>query len=176
MKILIADDDKQFRERLARALRNRGHEVADVENGLLALEHARIHEIDAAILDLRMPEMEGLACLSQLILLAPNAAIIILTGYGSIATAMEAVRLGAKDYLTKPTDVARILEILQRDDSQQSSENRADPEPPSLERVEWEHIQRILSDCDGNISAAARLLGMHRRSLQRKLQKYPPTR
>jgi two-component system response regulator RegA len=111
-----------------------------------------------------------------LIVLAPNTAIIILTGYGSIATAMEAVRLGAKDYLTKPTDVARILEIIQRDDTQQSSENRADPEPPSLERVEWEHIQRILSDCDGNISAAARLLGMHRRSLQRKLQKYPPTR
>jgi two-component system response regulator RegA len=123
-----------------------------------------------------MPEMEGLACLAKLILLAPKAAIIILTGYGSIATAMEAVRLGAKDYLTKPTDVARILEILQRDDILDGGEIRADPEPPTLERVEWEHIQRILTDCDGNISEAARLLGMHRRSLQRKLQKYPPTR
>jgi two-component system response regulator RegA len=176
MHILIADDDQQFRERLARALRCRGHEVGDVENGLLALEYAKSHPIDAAILDLRMPKMEGLACLAKLILLAPKAAIIILTGYGSIATAMEAVRLGAKDYLTKPTDVARILEILQRDDILDGGEIRADPEPPTLERVEWEHIQRILTDCDGNISEAARLLGMHRRSLQRKLQKYPPTR
>jgi two-component system, response regulator RegA len=175
MKILIADDDNVFRERLAKAIAKRGHEMRTAENGAIAIEQAKNFSFDAAILDLKMPEMEGLACLKKLLFIHPTAKIIILTGYGSIATAMEAVRFGAWDYLTKPTDVEQILASLNRED-QLSEQKLPETDPPSLERVEWEHIQRVLSDSSGNISEAARLLGMHRRSLQRKLQKYPPPR
>ena len=100
--------------------------------------------------------------------------ILIHTGYGSIATAMEAIRLGAVDYLIKPTDVDALLASLV--DQAHSPGEELELSAPSLERVEWEHIQRVMADCDGNISEAARVLGLHRRSLQRKLQKYPPQR
>lgn len=178
--LLIADDDSQFRDRLARALRQRGFSVTTASTGHEAVAIAQDMELDAALLDLRMPALEGLPCLAKLLELHPHARIIILTGYGSIATAMEAVRLGAYDYLTKPTDMDRILEVLLKDSDQSDSNTMtaatSSNEPPSLERVEWEHIQRVLHDCQGNISEAARLLGLHRRSLQRKLQKYPPQR
>lgn len=174
MKILLADDDSVFRPRLAQALVKRHHDVMQACNGVEALELVKREDFDAAILDLKMPQMNGLETLREIMNLRAGMPVMILTGYGSIPTAMEAVRLGARDYLIKPTDVDQIIAILQRDDDAGCDE--ATFESPSLERVEWEHIQRVLSDCGGNISEAARVLGLHRRSLQRKLQKYPPQR
>lgn len=103
-------------------------------------------------------------------------AIIVLTGYGSIATALSAVRLGADDFLTKPADADQLMAAYEKMESDTISSQQIAPEPsiPTLGRVQWEHIQRVLGDCNGNISQAARLLGVHRRSLQRKLSKYPP--
>jgi two-component system response regulator RegA len=102
--------------------------------------------------------------------------IVVLTGYGSIATALEATRRGAVDYLTKPADADQILAAFEKSGQRPEAKNNAADagSAPSLARVEWEHIQRILTDCGGNISRAARVLGIHRRSLQRKLSKYPP--
>jgi two-component system response regulator RegA len=101
---------------------------------------------------------------------------VVLTSFGSIATAMEAVRWGARDYLTKPADAEQILAALRGERLIQSNSKEVPPETPSLDRVEWEHIQRVLTDCDGNVSQAARWLGIDRRTLQRKLGKYPPIR
>jgi two-component system response regulator RegA len=128
------------------------------------------------LLDLRMPEVSGLAVIPDLRRLLPEARIVILTGFGSIATAVEAVRRGATDYLTKPVDVDRILAAFRGAADQRPGDDVGRADPPSLDRVEWEHIQRVLAECDGNISRAARALGMHRRSLQRKLNRYAPRR
>ncbi len=170
MKILVVDDDEIFRERLVFSLQKRGHELRH-DDGAHVLEVARDFLPEAAVLDLKMPEENGLSFIPRLRLLLPELRIVILTGYGSIATAMEAVRLGASDYLTKPVDAGLIEAAL--------SGNKPSPvdiSTPSLDRVEWEHLQRILSDCSNNISQAARVLGIDRRSLQRKLAKYPPLR
>ena len=139
-----------------------------------------IPEPARAIVDLRMPGKSGLELISALMEIDEEIQILVLTGYGSIATAVEAVRRGAIDYLSKPVDTEQILAVFERD----SAATPATPAPgsaadvaeakPSLARVEWEHIQRVLSDCGGNISEAARQLGIHRRSLQRKLSKLPP--
>ncbi len=173
MKILLADDDQAYRERLARALSRRGHEVLQAHDGDHALFVAADPDIDAAILDLKMPGKNGMEVLRAMIKGRPSLRILIHTGYGSIASAMEAVRLGATDYLIKPTDADALLAALQREGT---TNPLPEPETPSLERVEWEHIQRVIADCQGNISEAARVLGLHRRSLQRKLQKFPPPR
>jgi two-component system response regulator RegA len=127
------------------------------------------------LVDLRMPGMSGLDVVRELHAIDPTTRIVVLTGYGSIATALDAVRLGAVHYLTKPAEVDEILAAFARD---RPPAPDAEPtyEPPSLGRVEWEHINRVLADCGGNISQAARVLGIHRRSLQRKLAKYPPRR
>ncbi len=121
-----------------------------------------------------MPGKNGLELIAGLKRVDPSIAIVVLTGYGSIATALEAIRLGAAHYLTKPTDADRILDAFQRGLEARPRELPVDT--PSLARVEWEHIQRVLADCQGNISEAARVLSMHRRSLQRKLAKYPMPR
>ncbi len=118
--------------------------------------------------------MSGLDVVRELKAIDPATAVVVLTGYGSIATALEAIRLGAVHYLTKPTDPDRILEAFELGLSARPRDLPMDT--PSLARVEWEHIQRVLADCDGNISEAARALSMHRRSLQRKLAKYPVPR
>jgi len=173
MKILLADDDAPYRERLARALIHRGHEVAQAHDGNHALFLAADHDIEAAILDLKMPGKNGIEVLRAMIKGRPELRIIIHTGYGSIASAMEAVRLGAKDYLIKPTDADALLAAITE---VPTAAIPVDATTPSLERVEWEHIQRVIADCQGNISEAARVLGLHRRSLQRKLQKFPPER
>jgi two-component system response regulator RegA len=143
-------------------------------NGAEAILLRTEGEMDAAILDLKMPQQNGIDVLRAIMKSRPHMRILIHTGYGSIATAMEAVRLGAIDYLIKPTDVDRLLGALERNEEEIAKV--AAVSAPSLERVEWEHIQRIISDCNGNISEAARILGLHRRSLQRKLQKFPPPR
>jgi two-component system response regulator RegA len=127
-----------------------------------------------AVVDLRLPDGSGLDVVQRLKAIDPSTAIVVLTGYGSIATALESVRLGALHYLTKPTDADRILAAFQHGLASRPRDLAADP--PSLARVEWEYLNRVLTDCDGNISEAARQLGMHRRSLQRKLSKYPGPR
>jgi two-component system response regulator RegA len=127
------------------------------------------------VLDLRMPNSNGLDLIPVLIGIDPNTRIVVLTGYGSVATAVEAVRRGATHYLTKPADADEIVAAFERGTSATSSDTPP-LQPMSLDRVEWEHINRVLMDCQGNISEAARVLRIHRRSLQRKLSRYPPAR
>ena len=129
---------------------------------------------DLAIVDLRMPGESGLDVIKSLRELDATITIIVLTGYGSIATALEAVRCGADYYLSKPVDVDQILHTYEAVRLSTLGDTPPPATAPSLARVEWEHIQRVLTDCSGNVSQAAKLLGLHRRSLQRKLSKYPP--
>ncbi|HWL52546.1 MAG TPA: response regulator [Chthoniobacteraceae bacterium] len=171
---LLVDDDDILRERLARALRTRGHRADAVADGPQALAFVQKERPDIVVLDLKMPGPSGLETLRQLRALAPEARFLMLTGYGSIASALEAMRLGAFDYLTKPADADQILAALNPPDPE--AETEPEMVVPSLERIEWEHIQRVLAECNDNISKAAQVLGLHRRSLQRKLQKYPPLR
>jgi two-component system response regulator RegA len=167
---LVVDDDESFRTRLVKALQTRNLKADGAGSADQALKLAETSRPQAAIIDLRMPGMSGLDLVGQLAARFPGIQMVVLTGYGSIATAVEAVRRGAINYLAKPLDTDQILAAFERE---------AEPAPvaettPSLARVEWEHIQRILHDCNGNISLAARTLGLHRRSLQRKLAKLPP--
>jgi two-component system response regulator RegA len=170
--VLIVDDDAVFRSRLCRAFRDRGWEVAEADDGERALRAAREHSPDLAIVDLRMPGMSGLDVVRVLHETDDTICIIMLTGFGSIATAVTATKLGADHFLSKPADADQILAAYRR--LAEGNEPDAPETVPSLARVEWEHIQRVLEDCGGNISQAAKLLGLHRRSLQRKLLKYPP--
>lgn len=170
-RILCVDDDQIFRTRLVRALTQRGHEVYAAQNAEEGMILAKRHAPERAIVDMRMPGMGGLDLIDELARIDPDIEIIVLTGYGSIATAVEAVRRGARDYLTKPVDTDQILQAFERDPD---VGNAVADTTPSLAKVEWEHIQRTLADCGGNISQAARKLGIHRRSLQRKLAKLPP--
>jgi len=171
--ILIVDDDDVFRTRLGRAFADRGFEVTTAESAERALELARQDSPEFAVVDLRMPGASGIELVRELNAIDPATAIVMLTGYGSIATAVEAIRAGAVHYLSKPVDIDDILAALHGKAAPSAS---GEAEVPSLARVEWEHIQRVLTDCEGNISRAARLLGLHRRSLQRKLSKDPVRR
>jgi two-component system, response regulator RegA len=170
MKMMVVDDDATFRARLVAALKARNIDACGAGSNDEAIELAAHAKPQRAVVDLRMPGGWGLDLVSALLEMSPEMQIVVLTGYGSIATALEATRRGAVDYLTKPADADQILSVFEKS-------NRKAPvgeTVPSLARVEWEHIQRILSDCGGNISQAARVLRIHRRSLQRKLNKYPP--
>jgi two-component system response regulator RegA len=171
--LLLVDDDDVLRERLGRALRERGFEVTTAANGEEALAAARRDVPEFAIVDLRMPGPSGIEVLDALHAADPATRVLMLTGYGSIATAVEATRRGAVAYLPKPADADEIVAALT---GKPTPEGSAGFETPSLARAEWEHIQRVLADCAGNVSETARRLGIHRRSLQRKLQKYPPPR
>jgi two-component system response regulator RegA len=171
--VLVVDDDEVFRTRLAKAFRDRGFDVRSAQGAAEAIRSARQDSPEFAVVDLRIPDASGLEVVRELHGIDPASVIVMLTGYGSIATAVEAVRLGAVHYLSKPVDIDQILAAF-AGKSAASTTNAAGV--PSLARVEWEHIQRVLSDCDGNISQAARLLGLHRRSLQRKLSKDPVRR
>ncbi len=153
-----------------RALAARGFDASGAGDYDEAMSAARRDSPELAVVDLRLPGRSGLELVRDLKQLDSATNVIVLTGYGSIATAVESVRLGASTYLTKPADADQVLAAFERADGE------ATPPPaqvPSLARVEWEHIQRVLADCDGNVSQAARLLGIHRRSLQRKLMKHP---
>jgi two-component system response regulator RegA len=171
--ILLVDDDEVLRERLAQAMRERGYEVRTAGSAEEALREAQRDSPEMAVLDLRMPGVNGLELLKELRKHDPSTRVLMLTGYGSIATAVQAVREGAVGYLPKPADADEILAALNGADT---TKRVLGMETPSLARAEWEHIQRVLADCGGNISEAARRLGIHRRSLQRKLHKYPPAR
>lgn len=172
--ILIVDDDAPLRERLARAFADRGFEVLQAADHAAALALARARPIDRAVVDLRMPGANGLVVVQDLRAQQPAMQVIVVTGYGSIATAVEAIRQGARDYLTKPANADQILAAFEADPEAPSAE----PEypVPSLAKIEREHIERVLQECNGNISRAARVLGMHRRTLQYKLAKFPVTR
>lgn len=172
--ILVVDDDEVFRERLAASLRRRGHAVvaaAGLGESMASFSSFTPH---CAVIDLRLDGESGLQVARTLREAFPDVRVLILTGYGSIATAVDAMRIGAVDYLSKPADTNQIESalFLPRSDAELPAESEAPV--PSLERVEWEHMQRVLRDCEGNISATARKLGIERRTLQRKLQKYPP--
>jgi two-component system response regulator RegA len=173
--LLIVEDDDVFRSRLARAFRDRGFEVREARDVEAAARSAGADPPECAVVDLRLGARSGLDVVRALGELDPSTVIVVLTGYGSIATALEAVRLGATHYLTKPADVDEILAAFERAPGTPDGTPPAQA-TPSLARVEWEHINRVLADCDGNISQAARVLGIHRRSLQRKLAKYPTPR
>jgi two-component system response regulator RegA len=175
--ILICDDDEVYRTRLARAFVDRGYEVrtaSDHDSGLAAVQ---AESPEFAVIDLKMPGKSGLELVKSMKEMDPTTKTVVLTGYGSIATAIDAVRLGATYYLSKPADADDIVAAFARGEAP-PLEPPADHEyrAPSLARAEWEHINRVLSDAGGNISEAARRLGIHRRSLQRKLQKYPPNK
>jgi two-component system response regulator RegA len=173
--VLVVDDDEAFRERLVRAFRARGFDARTAPSSAAALQSAEEDSPEYAVVDLRMPEPSGLEVVKRLKAIDPTTKVLVLTGYGSIATALEAVRLGAVHYLTKPADVDDILNALTGEPVQ--VESPAIPtQAPSLARMEWEHINRVLVECGGNISKAARVLGLHRRSLQRKLSKHPVKR
>jgi len=131
---------------------------------------------ECAVVDLRMPGGSGLDVVSALRTIDPATTVVVLTGYGSIATALEAVRRGALHYLQKPVDADELLAAFARGGMLPADELPEEPAAPSLARAEWEHIQRVLADAGGNVSEAARRLGLHRKSLQRKLQKHPPRR
>jgi len=172
--ILLVDDENLFRERLQRAFVNRGFtvfEAADYEQAVARIEE---HSPDMAVVDLRMPGKSGLDVVREAKKIHPDIVIVVLTGYGSIATATEAIRLGAASYLPKPADVDDILRAFSGATELETAGGDNDIETPSLARAEWEHINRVLTDCNGNISEAAKRLGLHRRTLQRKLYKYAP--
>lgn len=173
LTVLVVDDDPTFRNRLCRAFRDRDCEAYEAETAEATLDVARTVSPDLVLLDLKMPGLSGLDLIQGIKHVDSTIAVIILTGYGSIPTAMQALKLGADHYLGKPADAEQILAAYQ-DLASGSAWKPAPTTVPSLARVEWEHIQRVLSDCSGNISQAAKLLGIHRRSLQRKLSKYPP--
>jgi two-component system response regulator RegA len=174
--ILIVDDDEVLRDRLARALRDRGWEVRTAGDYLAAMALARAESPQFALVDLKMPGRSGLELVRDLKACDATTKVVVLTGYGSIATAIDAVRLGASHYLPKPADADEIIAAFSRDEREPLAGGKEEFKAPSLARAEWEHINRVLSDCAGNISEAARRLGIHRRSLQRKLQKYPPSK
>ena len=176
LSILLVDDDENFRERMARALRDRGHEVRTAGGPEEAARLATEDSPECAVVDLRMPGGSGLDAVSSLKSIDPATAVVVLTGYGSIATALEAVRRGALHYLQKSVDADELLAAFARGGPLPADEAPEEPLAPSLARAEWEHIQRVLADSGGNVSEAASRLGLHRKSLHRKLQKHPPRR
>ena len=172
-RVLIVDDDETYRTALARAFERRGFSVSAAGSASEALALLEREPPDYASIDLRMPGGSGLALVRQIKERQPSAVLVVLTGYGSIATAVEAVKLGATDSLTKPADAADLLRAFGAAPVAPAPAFPRPQEVPSLARVEWEHISRVVADCGGNISQAARVLRMQRRSLQRKLAKYP---
>ena len=171
--ILLVDDDRSFCTALAGALRRRGHTVLLAHDYTDAVAEAEAWTPDRAVIDLRMGARGGLELVQTLRQTHPELRMVVLTGYGSIATAVEAIKAGAIHYLTKPADADEILAAFERTDAQVDGPATA-PNPRRLEEVEWDHLQRVLTDAGGNVSEAARRLGMHRRSLQRKLARGRP--
>ncbi|MAY34475.1 MAG: two-component system response regulator [Spongiibacteraceae bacterium] len=169
-KLLLVDDDAVFVDVMARALEKRGFSVSRASNVDEAEALLQAQSFHKALVDLKMEGRSGLALIEAIQAQQPQCKVVMLTGYSSIATAVEAMRLGAYNYLCKP---ASLKDVLAAFDSPATSEVDVPDNPPSVERVEWEHIQKVLAENDGNVSATARALGMHRRTLQRKLLKKP---
>ena len=167
--LLIIDDDETYREVLSRSLERKGFAVITAGTPEEALERCGLHVPECVLLDLNLSGQSGLNLIRPLLTLSPQTRIVILTGYASIQTAVGALKLGAAHYLPKPASVADIVKVLISDEIEI-------PETPgesrmSVRHLEWEYIQRVLAEHEGNIAATARALGMHRRTLQRKLSK-----
>ena len=169
--ILIIDDDLTFASVLSRSLNRRGYTTLSAQDGETALTLAARDNPPRVILDLNLNGVSGLSLIPALLSGNPERRIVVLTGYGSIATAVDAVIKGATQYLAKPVDIEAILAAF--DDEERPETPPAPEEPFSIDRLEWEHIQRVLQENAGNVSATARALKMHRRTLQRKLTKHP---
>jgi two-component system, response regulator RegA len=171
-RVLLIEDDEVFSGVVRRALGRRGYDVQTVSNIEAARSAVNSLHTDFAIIDLNLAGHSSLELIPALRGLNPDARILMLTGYASIATAVEAIKLGADNYLAKPADIDDILAALSTESDNGIPESPFQ-EPMSVRRLEWEHIQKILMENDGNISETARQLKMHRRTLQRKLQKKP---
>lgn len=174
MNILIIDDDPVFSDTLARTLQRWGNKAVAVNSPQAAHATIKAQQFDVAILDLRLGDHNGLALIKPLLRHNSELRILVLTGYASITTAIDAIKRGAYNYLPKPATARMILAALEAEATSDSLPEVNDP--ISLRRLEWEHIQRLLEENDHNISATARALGMHRRTLQRKLAKKPSPR
>ncbi len=172
--ILLVDDEEFFRDRMNRAFIRRKYTTFIASCYDEAMKIIACHTPSMAVVDLKMPGKSGLQLVKDGLKIVPDLNMIVLTGYGSIATATEAIKLGAIAYLAKPVDVDEIIKAFSNNSSLDLESSLQELPPPSLARVEWEHIQRVLTDCDDNISCAAKKLGVHRRTLQRKLYKYAP--
>lgn len=165
---LLIDDDQAFLQVLGRSLARQGIETVSAHDQDSALEALTQHDVNRCVLDLNLSGESGLQLLPELLAHKPELDVLVLTGYGSIATVVEAMRRGAVNYLCKPVTVNQLLSGFEPLEATPALRS----EPPSVEEMEWEHIQRVLNENDGNISATARALNMHRRTLQRKLQKH----
>jgi two-component system response regulator RegA len=171
MTLLIVDDDKPFLQRLARAMEARGYSVDTADTVAEGLKKVDASPPAYAVVDMRLEDGNGLDVIDSIRKKRPESRTVVLTGYGNIATAVTAVKLGAVDYLAKPADADDIHFALTRE----ASEKAPPPENPmSADRVRWEHIQRVYEMCDRNVSETARRLNMHRRTLQRILAKRAP--
>lgn len=170
-KLLIVDDDKIFCQVLSKALQKREYNIEVAYDLSSAVELAQQQHPEFAIVDLRIGNDSGLNVIKSLVNIEPGIRIVVLTGYSSISTAVESIKLGAIHYLTKPAEVDDILKAFYHDEG--NADVNLQTQPMSAKRMEWEHLQKVLHDNDGNISAAARAMGMHRRTLQRKLSKKP---
>jgi len=169
--LLLVDDDRVLCDTLARALTKRGFDVRTALTAEEATRSAHENPPEYAVVDLRLPDGAGLKLVPTLIGLDPHTRIVVLTGYGSIATAVEAIKLGATYYLTKPASADDLVNAFQREAG--DAEMALSSKPMSIDRLEWEHINRVLQEHRGNMSETARALSMHRRTLQRKLAKHP---
>lgn len=169
--VLVVDDDVALAGVLARTLERSGMRAVQAHSAQAATRAAVVQAPDYAVVDLRLPDGTGLQLVARLLAKNPGMRVIILTGHSSIATAVEAIKLGAVDYLVKPVDADAILAALMRKGT--NPDVPVADKPMSVSRLEWEHINRVLHEHGGNISATARALSLHRRTLQRKLAKHP---
>ena len=170
-ELIIVDDDFPFRERLSRSMQKKGFNVENFSNSLETIQRINIKKFDYAIVDMRLEDGSGLELIKKMKEKYPNIKSLLLTGYGNIATAVAAIKSGAIDYLPKPAEVDQIYDAL-------TSSKDTLPPPPNnpmtADRIRWEHIQRVFTQCNRNVSETARRLRMHRRTLQRILNKHAP--
>ncbi|HMO18773.1 MAG TPA: response regulator [Oligoflexia bacterium] len=175
LRVLVCDDDLSFRNRLSRGLRDKSYIVFEAGSVSEAIEVVEEFPVNACIADLRMPGEDGLKLVSVISAKWPEIRTVVLTGFGSIKTAVEAIKCGASQYITKPAKLDEIINAIDPEKFSLASRgdekhSRVPPSMPSLEEVELEYINRVLGACEGNVTLAAKVLGLHRRSLQRKLQ------
>lgn len=170
-RLLVVEDDDSFRETLTLEFLDRGYDVCGSGN-MESYQVIANKDFRFAVVDLKLNGQSGLDLVEQILIHSPRCRIVILTGYGSIATAVKAMRLGAVDYLTKPATV-NAIELALKGGEREAVQSQDESLGPSLARVEHEYIEKILAECEGNVSQAARRLGIHRQSLQRKLRKFP---
>lgn len=171
-RVLVVDDEEPVRAAVGRMLELNGFSVSFATNREQALALATSLKPEQAVIDLMLGDTSGLDLITEFRKLVPHTRIVLMTGFGSVSTAVKAIRLGAADYLLKPIDPDELLTALDPSKPREPSKER--PDIPTLERAQWEYIQRVVEQCAGNISAASRRLGLHRQSLQRMLKRHPP--